>query len=637
MAHTFFQGYQIASGHSKPIGPGKSIYAVTRRFFTGRVSFMFHPRLEVSATVALACFLLLSSASAAIIHVDDSAPPGGNGSSWPLAFDDLQDALVAAAAFDEIHVAEGIYLPSKLTTPLDSRSAAFVMIDDVGLYGGYAGFGAANPDERDVAAYTTILSGDLNVDDVPGYINRSDNCYHVVFNDGNGLSETAVLDGFTLSGGYADVATQYNSGGGIFLQSSSPTLNDCIFTDNWAINAAGVSIVTASPVLNRCAIVDNLASNIGGGVIVSNGPASLNACLISGNQANLGGGMSSFTADSTLIDCVFAGNVGVNEGGGMHNLDSSPTLTDCAFVDNSGGAMLNDLNSGPLLKRCVFIGNSAWENGGAIANLGSSPTLVNCILKGNMTDKSGGAIFNSFSSPGMFNCTFVENSAAVKGGAISDFSSSSPVLTNCILWDNRAGSPPLANSFHSDSSSAPVVTFCAVENGYAGAGNIDADPLFAGPADGDTHLTWNSPCRDSGSNAAVADPLDVEEDPRVVFGTVDMGADEFYFHLYHVGAVAPGSLVAIKVVGVPGFPVLLALGKGIRNPPLPTPYGDLRLKLPLAMTWNLGAIPGTGVKSVTAAVPPGWQAGFRHPFQALVGPQGGATTRLTNLMTLTTE
>jgi hypothetical protein len=169
-----------------------------------------------------------------------------------------------------------------------------------------------------------------------------------------------------------------------------------------------------------------------------------------------------------------------------------------------------------------------------------------------------------------------------------------------------------------------------------GPGMINADPLFADPANDDYHLTWPSPCRNAGDNTAVTELLDFEGDPRIV-GTVDMGVDEFYYHLYSVGDVLPGSPIDIKVVGVPGLPALLALGAGIQDPPQSTPHGDLWLKLPLAKSWQLGAVPATGILTHTATVPSGWPSGSQHPFQALVGPWGGGASRLTNMLLLEVE
>jgi len=597
---------------------------------------MLFERFRLTTPLALAGLFFLSPLFAATIHVDDSAPGGGDGSSWALAFDDLQDALDGAAPFVVIHVAQGVYRPSEQVDPADPRSVSFVMIADVAILGGFAGYGAVDPDERDVAAYTSVLSGDLDGNDGPDFTNRSDNCYHVVFNNGNYLTSTAVLDGFTLSGGHADVAVQYNSGGGIFIQSSSPTLNGCTLTDNWAYNSGGVNIVTSQTVLNRCTIADNRAGHIGGGIIVSDGSVTLNDCVISGNMANLGGGMSIFSSDSTLVGCIFVNNGGINDGGALHNLDSSPTLIDCDFIENNGGAILNDLDSAPLVKGCTFERNWSDESGGAIANLGSSPIVYNCIFRENSTDETGGALFNYISDPSVTHCVFVGNTALVRGGAVAN-DTSSPILTNCVLWANSSGNPPSSDEISNDSYSFPAVTYCDVEGGYAGAGNIDADPLFADGPNGDFHLTWNSPCRDSGDNSASTEVHDFEGDPRIALGTSDMGADEYYYRLYHMGDVIAGSPVDVKVVGFPNAPVRLFLGSGIADPPYSTQHGDFLLNWPPLWQGTIGSIPGDGILVFPATVPAGWPSGSTHPLQSLVGPWGGPWTRLTNLDPLTVD
>jgi len=116
-----------------------------------------------------------------------------------------------------------------------------------------------------------------------------------------------------------------------------------------------------------------------------------------------------------------------------------------------------------------------------------------------------------------------------------------------------------------------------------------------------------------------------------------MGADEFHVHLYHTGSVVPGGPISIDVVGAPGTaPVFLALGSGIQDPPRPTPYGNLYLVLPPLKTFNLGAVPSSGILVLQANVPGAWQSGDAFPFQALLGPLVPGST-LTNLLLLRVE
>lgn len=113
-----------------------------------------------------------------------------------------------------------------------------------------------------------------------------------------------------------------------------------------------------------------------------------------------------------------------------------------------------------------------------------------------------------------------------------------------------------------------------------GLGMIDSDPLFANLPGDDNHIQYNSPCRDSGSNGALKVPnTDFEGDDRIAYGNVDMGADEFYTHLYQTGDAVPGGDVEVVLVGIPGTsPVGLWLSSGVLDPPLPSIWGEMNVK-----------------------------------------------------------
>jgi len=82
---------------------------------------------------------------------------------------------------------------------------------------------------------------------------------------------------------------------------------------------------------------------------------------------------------------------------------------------------------------------------------------------------------------------------------------------------------------------------------------------------------------------------------------------------------------------------VLALGR-IKDPPVATPYGDLYLELPPIWNKNLGAIPSPdGVLLVPVLIPAGAPPGYLFPLQALIGPLGGTSTRLTNLVMIFVE
>jgi len=154
-----------------------------------------------------------------------------------------------------------------------------------------------------------------------------------------------------------------------------------------------------------------------------------------------------------------------------------------------------------------------------------------------------------------------------------------------------------------------------------GACMIDADPQFIDPARNDYHLTYSSPCREAGDNRVAApDENDVEGDPRIAAGTVDLGADEIYTHLYCMGEATPGGLVQAKVIGLPGTEtVYLYFGSGVLDPPMVTPFGEWYLQSPLVGPIILPTIPTSGVLEMSATVPVYWLAPLNVPMQVFVG------------------
>ena len=148
-----------------------------------------------------------------------------DGSTWPKAYTDLQDALdaVGETPNHEIWVAKADP-PYK---PGSDQSDTFTLRNGNGLaiYGGflgnaYPGGGETQREQRDPAANETILSGDLNGDDST---------------TGNGTNETAILDGFTITAGNAnDYHGQDYSGCGMIKESPSPMLTDFTIRGNSA-------------------------------------------------------------------------------------------------------------------------------------------------------------------------------------------------------------------------------------------------------------------------------------------------------------------------------------------------------------------------------------------------------------------
>ena len=294
------------------------------------------------------------AAQASVIYVDKSAGGSNNGSSWANAYTDLRAALGAAASGEDIYVAAGIYYPgSTQTSSFDLKNK-----DGVGLYGGYPTGGGT----RDVAANVTVLSGDVDHNDTTDANGVTTtivggNAYHVVRSTNN--HNTAILDGFTITGGNANGSYPDNNGGGMFNFSSSPTVTNCTFSGNTASTGGGMFNDSSSPTLTNC--------------------------TFSGNTASAGGGMYNyFSSSPTLTNCTFSGNTASTTGGGMFNDSSSFTLTNCTFSNNTavhGGGMENYVSSTAKIYDTILWGDS----GGEIANSSSTPTVADCVVQGGYT------------------------------------------------------------------------------------------------------------------------------------------------------------------------------------------------------------------------------------------------------------
>ena|GEM_PF-6186750 len=384
-----------------------------------------------------------------VIYVDCDGRGANDGSSWADAYNFLQDALADASRSAkpvEIRVAEGVYRPDEGAnqTP-GNRKATFRLTSGITLKGRYAGSGRPNPDARDLDEYETILSGDLNGDDViPLYQDalanepsRAENAYHVV--TGTGADQTTTFDGFTVTGGNANTQGKDSQGGGIYNNSATLRVTDCTFRANSAETGGAMYNFSSSPTLLNCTFAKNEAVSGGGiGNFFNSAPTLIN-CTFSNNYAYYDGGMTSYDCNVTLINCTFSGNnSGFGYAGGMLNSRGNATLESCVFNRNS---------------------SAGWAAGG---------------------------IYNTWNSTlQLSNCTFVANFGyrAVVNDSHGQSAPSYLRAVNCIFWDG-------GDEIWSNDNSAVAITYSDVEGGWAGEGNIDADPRFLRPWPGGAVSYW---------------------------------------------------------------------------------------------------------------------------------------------------
>ena len=308
---------------------------------------------------------------------------------------------------------------------------------------------------------------------------RSVNGPDVTVIDGDGgqpclsLANNAVTVGFTLTNGVAFV------GGGVYCESTNAVLTNCVLTGNSATSEGGDGGGACGGTLNNCTLTSNSASDGGGG---GAGYSTLNNCTLTGNAANVGGG---------AYNCI---------------------LNNCTLTANSadyygGGAALSTLNN------CTLTANSADYGGGA-----DDSTLNNCALTGNSATNFGGGAYSDFVQPGTLNnCTLTGNSASDDGGGAYG-----GTLNNCIVCFNTPD-----NYVDDNYGNGARIYCCTTPMPTNGVGNITNDPAFVDYAGGNLRLQSNSPCINTGDNAYVVGSTDLDGNPRIVGGTVDIGAYEY--------------------------------------------------------------------------------------------------------------
>jgi hypothetical protein len=397
--------------------------------------------------VAAWVLLLASAASSlAVTHYVDlnSANPSPPYTNWASAATVIQEAVDAAVTGDEIVVTNGNYSHLRVTKPLSVRS----------LNG---------------PRFTTIDGG------------SGSGCVY--------LASGANLSGFALTNGFAE------SGAGVYCESATAMISNCILAGNFAINA-GRGGGAYQGTLNNCILTGNSAS-YGGGAY----GATLNDCTLSGNLAHYFYGMET-------------GPLG-SEGGGAN----ACVLNRCTLEGNvaaiAGGVMSSTLND------CTLSGNSAIENldgsgiFGARGGGAESSTLNRCMISSNSAPIAGGASICTLDD-----CTLVQNWAFFEGSGASQ-----SALHNSIIYSNVIGSD--AELAYMANYAYGSLDHCCSIPLPSGNGNIAADPLFVDLAAGNLRLQSSSPCINAGDNGSVTTTTDLDGNPRILGGTVDIGAYEF--------------------------------------------------------------------------------------------------------------
>jgi parallel beta-helix repeat protein len=331
------------------------------------------------------------------------------------------------------------------------------------------------------------------------------------FNFVTGENRSAMVKGFTIRNGFA-----LFDGGGIRCDSSSPTIMECIITENLADdNGGGIACNWgANPKIMNCVITGNTLSGsylrpfgLGGGVYCSESSPSIESCIISNNESKYeGGGIYLLSSRASVVDCLIESNhcAAPSGGGGISLEYSNALIAYCRILYNSSpvGAGIDCVWSSPDIINCTIGNNTAdGEGGGMSCTFSSDPTVTNCVLSHNVA-VHGGAIHCNDSDPTFTNCTISTNTATTDGGGLYGVASST-VFTNCILWDDSPN----------EIGTGATVNYCDIQGGWTGTGNIDVDPMFVCPLNQNYRLMPQSPCVDAGTSTGTPE-TDMAGRPR---------------------------------------------------------------------------------------------------------------------------
>jgi parallel beta-helix repeat protein/predicted outer membrane repeat protein len=397
-------------------------------------------------------------------------------------------------------------------------------------------------------------------------------CKTIGIANGNGIScekSNPTVINCTITGNkYSGIYCRYDSspaitnciisdntsrrGGGINCHyDSNPTIKNCTFNRNSAGSGGGaICSIDSSPVVVDCTFIANSAGRSGGAIYseaVQDKTITIINCEISGNHGFAGGGIACVrNSRAQIIDCFFSNNSAGFSGGGIFISAKEGMVNNCDIISNTAGSEGGGISiwcADGSVRNTIIMNNTVGSQGKGGGLSHCNVPITNCIISGNSASYGGG--LNECQGP-VTNCVITGNLARFRayrqrvfGSGGGMYRCSGPIV-NCIIRSNVASVYPQLYDAKNVSYS------CVQDYTNGGEGNIDDEPMFVdagywdpngtvGDAnddfwvEGDYHLLPESPCIDAGDPSYVPEPneTDLDGNPRVINGRIDMGAYEY--------------------------------------------------------------------------------------------------------------
>jgi len=260
-----------------------------------------------------------------------------------------------------------------------------------------------------------------------------------------------------------------------------------------SIKGAWDPVTTNGNAAVRCVWMTNGATLVG--FTITNGATRTSGD--EGEERSAGGVLMKLGA--AVSNCVITANRAQTTGGGTRG----GAVFNSLLIGNrsvfGGGSYFSSLRNG------IVQNNQATDTGGGA----QGQTIENCLIQGNHAATQGGGTYNA----DLRNCTVVENTAGTSGGGVRG-----NTAINCIVVNNTANS---SNNYF-----LATLTYTCTTPLPPGTGNLTNAPVFVNAAGGDYRLLSTSPGINAGNNADAPGVPDLDGNPRIAFGTVDMGAYE---------------------------------------------------------------------------------------------------------------